>query len=66
MRYKKISTTCDDVTAEVQMIVTTAVDTNEEQVVSLVAEVIDEIQLLRLESDKTPIQLPLVPVTCQQ
>ena len=37
---QKISTACDDVTAEVQMIVTTAIDTNKEQLVSLVGVMI--------------------------
>ena len=41
------ATTCDDVTAEVQMFVTTAVDTNEEQTVSLIPDDIDDIQLVR-------------------
>jgi hypothetical protein len=48
---QEILTICDDFIAEIQMIVTTAVDTNEEQPLPLISEDIEEIQIVRIYKD---------------
>jgi len=49
-----VTTTCGDVQAEVQSIMLSAIDSDEEQLISIIGQDIDEIQLIRTSGDNIP------------